>query len=104
MTSRPLGLAILAALIACSGQSAIAQTNAGSQSPAADQPFKLAQVATFNFPWRIAFLPDGRMLITEKPGKLWIATQAGAKTEVTGVPTVAFQGQEGLLGVYVSPT
>ena len=42
----------------------------------------MTQVATFNLPWRIAFLPDGRMLITEKPGAVWLVTQQGAKTPV----------------------
>jgi glucose/arabinose dehydrogenase len=94
-----------AALAACTGaQPTSAQTNAGAIAPTADQPFTITQVTTLNFPWRIAFLPDGRMLITEKPGKLWIVTQKGEKTEVTGVPAVEYQGQGGLLGVYVSPT
>src|SRR5205814_28887 len=60
-------------------------------------------VATFNTPWRIAFLPDGRMLITEKPGGVWLVTQAGEKTPVTGAPAVLAQGQGGMLGVYLSP-
>ena len=104
MTTRPLGLAMFATLAACTSQPAISQINAGTIALNPDLPFKVTQVTTFNFPWRIAFLPDGRMLITEKPGKLWIATQAGEKTEVTGVPAVAFQGQEGLLGVYLAPS
>jgi glucose/arabinose dehydrogenase len=94
-----------AALAACTGaQPTSAQTNAGAIAPTADQPFTVTQVTTMNFPWRIVFLPDGRMLITEKPGKLWIVTQKGEKTEVTGVPAVLYQGQGGLLGAYVSPT
>ena len=44
-----------------------AQVNAGEQKPEADLPFTMTQVATFNLPWRIAFLPDGRMLVTERP-------------------------------------
>ena len=43
------------------------------------------------------------MLITEKDGPLWLLTQAGAKTSVTGVPAVLHQGQGGMLGVYLSP-
>jgi glucose/arabinose dehydrogenase len=55
-------------------------------------------------PWAIAFLPDGRMLVTEKhSGKLFIVTSAGAKTEVRGVPKVDGRGQGGLLDVEVSP-
>ena len=61
------------------------------------------QVATFNLPWRIAFLPDGRMLITEKVGPLWLVTQEGAKTPVANVPAVLTQNQGGMLGVFISP-
>ena len=80
-----------------------AQVNAGTQRPEASMPFALQQVATFNLPWRIAFLPDGRMLITEKPGALWLVTQQGGKTPVENVPAVLHQGQGGMLGVFTSP-
>jgi glucose/arabinose dehydrogenase len=77
-----------------------AQVNAGEQKPEAELPFTMTQVATFNLPWRIAFLPDGRMLITEKVGPLWLVTQQGAKTPVANAPAVLFQGQGGMLGVF----
>lgn len=83
---------------------ALAQINAGDLAPTAEKPFAVAKVADFNLPWRLAFLPDGRMLVTEKGGKLFLTTGDGAKTEVAGVPPVQFGGQNGLLGVYVSPT
>src|SRR5204863_8987737 len=73
------------------------------QKPEPSLPFTMTQVATFNLPWRIAFLPDGRMLITEKPGALWLVTQQGEKTAVTNVPAVLHQGQGGFLGVFTSP-
>jgi glucose/arabinose dehydrogenase len=72
---------------------ALAQINAGNLAPTADKPFALTKVAEFNLPWRMAFLPDGRMLITEKGGKVFLATQQGQKTEVTGVPPVQFGGR-----------
>ena len=65
-----------------------AQINAGEQKPETDLPFKMVQVTTLDLPWRIAFLPDGRMLITEKVGALWLVTQQGAKTPVANVPAV----------------
>jgi glucose/arabinose dehydrogenase len=80
-----------------------AQFNAGTQKPEASLPFTVTQVATFNLPWRIAFLPDGRMLITEKVGPLWLVTQQGAKTPVANVPAVLYQDQGGMLGIYTSP-
>jgi glucose/arabinose dehydrogenase len=92
------------ALLAVAPTFALAQINAGTLAPTADKPFTVTKVAPFSAPWRIAFLPDGRMLITEKAGKVFLATRDGAKTEVTGVPTVQFGGQNGLLGIYRSPT
>jgi glucose/arabinose dehydrogenase len=92
-----------ALLLTLASATAQAQVNAGEQQPEPSLPFTMTQVATFNLPWRIAFLPDGRMLITEKPGALWLVTQQGAKTPVANVPAVLHQGQGGMLGVYVSP-
>ncbi len=82
----------------------LAQINAGALPPTPSPPFKLTKVAQFELPWRIAFMPDGRMLVTEKTGKLFLATQAGQKLEVTGVPAVLSEGQNGLLGVYLAPS
>jgi glucose/arabinose dehydrogenase len=50
-------------------------------------------------PWSVAFLPDRKMLITEKPGNLLIVDSAGSKTPVSGVPKVFYLGQVGLLDV-----
>ena len=80
-----------------------AQQNAGTLSPEASLPFTMTKVTEFNRPWRIAFLPDGRMLITEKVGPLWLVTQSGAKMPVANVPAVLYGGQGGMLGVYASP-
>src|SRR6478609_5696352 len=80
-----------------------AQVNAGEKAPEASVPFTLTQVADFKLPWRLAFLPDGRMLITEKVGPVWLVTQKGEKTPVDNVPAVLYQGQGGMLGVFVSP-
>jgi glucose/arabinose dehydrogenase len=82
---------------------AVAQMNAGNQTPEAAMPFTMTQVATFNLPWRIAFLPDGRMLVTEKVGPVWLVTQKGEKTPVANAPAVLYGGQGGMLGIYVSP-
>jgi glucose/arabinose dehydrogenase len=80
-----------------------AQVNAGTHAPEASLPFTMTQVAEFNLPWRIAFLPDGRMLITEKVGPVWLVTQQGRKTPVKNAPAVLAQGQGGMLGIYTSP-
>ena len=80
-----------------------AQTNAGLQKADPEVPFTITQVASFDLPWRIAFLPDGRMLMTEKVGRVDVVTPQGEKTEVRGVPVVYYEGQNGMLGVFLSP-
>ena len=54
-------------------------------------------------PWAIAFLPDGRKLITERPGKLRLLEKDGKLSEVPGVPEVAAVGQGGFLDVALAP-
>src|ERR1700759_320479 len=92
--------ALLTALVA-TGPSA--QTNLGAQKPEASLPFVMTKVATFDLPWRLAFLPDGRMLVTEKVGPIWLVTQQGAKLPVANVPAVAYGGQGGMLAIFLSP-
>jgi glucose/arabinose dehydrogenase len=96
-----LAIAGLFLVMAASGASA--QVNAGEQKPEASLPFNMEQVTTLSLPWKIAFLPDGRMLITEKVGGMQLVTQQGAKMPVTGTPAVLWRGQGGMLGVYLSP-
>ena len=96
-----LAIAGLFLVMAASGASA--QVNAGEQKPEASLPFNMEQVTTLSLPWKIAFLPDGRLLITEKVGGMQLVTQQGAKMPVTGTPAVLWRGQGGMLGVYLSP-
>lgn len=101
MSSSKSVLALCALLGAAS---AFAQINAGELPPTPSPPFKLTKVATLDLPWRIAFLADGRMLITEKVGRLALVTPTGQKLDVTGVPPVLHEGQDGMLGVYLAPS
>jgi glucose/arabinose dehydrogenase len=79
------------------------QVNVGEQKAEASLPFTMTTVATFKLPWRLAFLPDGRMLITEKVGPVWLVTQKGEKIQVENTPPVYYQGQSGMHGVFLSP-
>ena len=55
-------------------------------------------------PWGLAFLPDGRMLVTERPGRLRLVAPDGQLSEpLGGVPRVAARGQGGLLDVALDP-
>ena len=99
---RTFGAVLVLTLMVASGASA--QVNMGAQKAEASLPFTMTKVASFDTQiWRIAFLPDGRFLATEKGGRLWLMTQQGAKTAVANVPAVLYQGQGGLMGVFLSP-
>ena len=55
-------------------------------------------------PWALAFLPDGRMLVTERPGRLrLIAADGRPGSPISGLPAVHAQGQGGLLDVVIAP-
>jgi aldose sugar dehydrogenase len=58
-----------------------------------------------NQPWGMAFLPDGKILVTEKPGAMRIVDMKTGKIEreVTGVPQVHYGGDAGLLDVVLDP-
>jgi glucose/arabinose dehydrogenase len=72
-------------------------------SARADLPFKVQEVTRFDQPWAMDFLPDGRLLVTEKKGSLFVVDADGAKTPVGGVPDVDYGGQGGLGDVLVHP-
>ncbi|SEM96006.1 Glucose/arabinose dehydrogenase, beta-propeller fold [Sphingomonas gellani] len=78
-------------------------TPAPSPAPTPTASVSQRSVATFDNPWAMTFLPDGRMLVTEKSGHLQLVTQTGTKTEVTGVPTVTYSGQLGFQDVVLDP-
>lgn len=82
-------LALLNSVIAC------AQSN---------PPFDIEPITSFDEPWALAFLPDGRMLVTEQKGSLLIVTQDGQKSApVRWVPDVDYGGQGGFGDVAVHP-
>jgi glucose/arabinose dehydrogenase len=74
-------------------------------SPAEKSRVKVETVARgLSHPWALQFLPDGRMLVTERPGRLRIIAKDGSLSEpVAGVPPVFAVGQGGLLDVALDP-
>lgn len=96
-----LSLLLVGALIAVSQQGASKERQIDSKQG----PIKVERVAKgLKQPWGLAFLPDGRMLVTERPGRLRIVTKDGALSEpLKGVPEVVARGQGGLLDVALDP-
>ena len=74
------------------------------QSYGHEDKFLIDEVASFDQPWSMAFLPDGNFLVTEKPGKMFLMNQAGETlSEISGVPEVAYGGQGGLGDIAIHP-
>lgn len=89
--SRTLACAV--ALAACASSAALAQHSA----------FTMTEVADFESPWALEFLPDGRLLVSEQRGALMLYAPGGAISEISGVPEVAYGGQGGLGDVVLHP-
>jgi aldose sugar dehydrogenase len=99
-------IGLLACLIGCAPSAGQAQAPRSPTPAPIKEALSVGTVAKgLEHPWSLAFLPDGRMLVTERPGRLRIMTSDGRVSEpVTGVPRVYASGQGGLLDVALSPT
>ena len=62
------------------------------------------RLAALDEPWGMAYLPDGRLLITEKPGRLRVFEEGELSAPVEDMPEVVYFGQGGLLDVAVDPS
>ncbi len=98
MTRHLLATACFAALF-----TALPVCAAESQS-SAEAPFTVSEVQQFKEPWAMAFLPDGRLLVSEKQGALKLLNVEDKKLgDISGVPEVAYGGQGGLGDVVLHP-
>ncbi len=70
-----------------------------------DGPFQVVKIVDgLEHPWGMAFLPDGRILVTERPGRLRIVEQGRLDPQpISGLPSIAAEGQGGLLDVVLHP-
>ena len=92
------GAAVAACVIAC-GIAAAPAAEVSTKSG----PVNVESLAKLDNPWGMTFLPDGRLLITEKPGRLRIFADGKLSEPIAGVPEVAYRGQGGLLDVEIDP-
>ncbi len=81
----------------------LALSHSVSASSDSSLPFAIEPITAFDEPWAMAFLPDERMLVTEKKGQLMLVNQAGEKTPFYGLPDVGYGGQGGLGDVVLHP-
>ena len=89
----------------CLGATALLVTALSAPLPAsAEAPFEVEVIDTFQEPWALSEMPDGRFLLSEKKGTLLIVNEAGERSlRVAGVPQVVFWGQGGFGDVQVHP-
>jgi glucose/arabinose dehydrogenase len=86
------------------GSAACTGSNANAPAKRIGNAFVATPVATFDEPWAMTFLPDGRLLVTERPGALKLVDVETGKTgDVSGVPKVAHGGQGGFGDVVLHP-
>lgn len=90
-----LVISTLACIARAEGAAGEARTIAGK--------FIATPLATFEEPWAMTFLPDGRLLVSEKKGELKVRGADGRIGAVSGVPSVAYGGQGGLGDVVLHP-
>jgi glucose/arabinose dehydrogenase len=98
---------VLIALVIASAPSLVQAQAPRSPTPASVKGVVDVQIIAkgLEHPWSLAFLPDKRMLVTERPGRLRVVEPDGRVSEpLTGVPQVYASGQGGLLDVALSPT
>jgi glucose/arabinose dehydrogenase len=80
------------------------QTRVGGVTTAANSYRATIVTSSLTNPWGVTSLPDGRLLVTEKAGRMRIVTTSGTVSEpITGIPPVNAAGQGGLLGVCLDP-
>jgi aldose sugar dehydrogenase len=86
---------------------AVGQTRPSDVTLSRADTVRVEPLATLEFPWGMAFLPDGRLLVTEKPGRLRIFADGKLSAPLENVPAVAYrakQGEQGgLLDVAIDP-
>ena len=102
-STRAISLFSVSTLI-MAGAMLLAKPAHAAQEPASVAARVTPVVGGLDHPWAMAFLPDGGVLITERPGTLrLLRTPGGLSKPLSGVPKVAARGQGGLLDVALSP-
>ncbi len=98
-----LPAALLAGGLALGGQATAAETLV-ERLESDHHELRLERITTgLEHPWSLAFLPDGDLLVSERPGRLARIDEAGEVTRLDGVPEVSTRGQGGLLDLALHP-
>ncbi|KQN25023.1 dehydrogenase [Sphingomonas sp. Leaf33] len=102
---RLTALLLATTLIACT-EAAPGNAQDAAPAPATSQaglPFQVTEVADLTAPWAMTFLPDGRMLVTEKAGQMLLLSADGKQSRTVATIPVDTAGQGGLMDVVAAP-
>lgn len=108
MKTRLITVLILTGLMtACNSSSNIPSNSSGTEPTSVAMgkgAFNSQKVTQFDEPWAMTFLPDGRLLVTERKGKLKLYNLSTKKvTSISGLPAVVYAGQGGLGDIVLHP-
>src|SRR6476469_4218188 len=96
--------AALASVVVICGLSAAAAATARAATVSSKAgPINVESLVKLEHPWGMTYLPDGRLLLTEKVGRLRTFADGKLSDPIEGVPAVAFKGPGGLLDVEIDP-
>ena len=91
---------ILSAAVLAIAPAAFAETITGT----AGSEIEITELETFDGPWAMTILPDGRMLVTEQSGNLWLVGRSGKKLgKIGNVPDVTERNQGGMGDIILDP-
>jgi len=98
--------ALLSTLFTIIAQPAFAQQPPPQSVQSTVGELRIEKLATLEYPWGMAYLPDGKLLITEKPGRLRVLSDGKLSEPIEGLPKVTYRGprdQGGLMDVEIDP-
>ncbi len=91
---------LLSAAVLSFSTAAYAETVTGTKG----SKIEITTLDTFDGPWAMTQLPDGRMLVTEKSGAIWLVGRDGKKLgKIAGAPSVTERGQGGMGDIIIHP-
>jgi aldose sugar dehydrogenase len=112
MTKNQILAAFVVAFVSIPGARVGAQARVQAGAPvvvqdrisAGGENFRVVRLADgLEYPWSLAFLPDGKLLVSERPGRLQLLAPDGSRRPVSGLPEVRTAGQGGLLDLALHP-
>lgn len=99
----PLVFGALLVLAGCGGEVDAGSGAAARDSLSGAEPQLEVVASGLEVPWALAFAPDGRIFITERPGRIRVVEEGTLRAEPWALVDVAARGESGLMGIALAP-